>query len=894
MTKQIFETRFEANDDKNSLLIGLNERQQEAVQQTEGPLLVLAGAGSGKTRVLTCRIGYLIEQGVMPWQILAITFTNKAAGEMRERVDALLSARFGAEAGSGVFVSTFHSMCVRILRRDIERLGYARDFSIYDADDQRTLMRQVIKSLSLDTKMYRERAMLNLISGLKNEMRDWESYRDEASDYYERNVAKVYEAYQAALRKNNALDFDDLLLLVVELFQKCPEVLAGWQERFHYIMIDEYQDTNAVQFEIVRMLSARYKNLCVVGDDDQSIYKFRGADVGNILSFEQSFPGARVIKLEQNYRSTKRILNAANEVIAHNTGRKEKRLWTDNEEGELPKFQEYDTAGAEADAIVREASECGIPLKDQAVLYRTNAQSRLLEEKCIQRNVPYVIVGGVNFYQRKEIKDVLSYLRIISNDVDDLACTRILNVPKRGIGATSLARAQDYAAGQGISLYQALEQADKIPGIGAAAKKIKGFVDTIEALRRIDADQDRSLKELIIAVRDDTGYAEELKKEGEVETQTRMENIDELINKAVDYMEKTSEGERNLSGFLEDVALVADIDRTSDTDEVLKLMTLHAAKGLEFDKVYLCGMEDGLFPSSASILADDPDAEIEEERRLCYVGITRARRQLRMSAAKERMINGETRYEKISRFIDEIPEDCAVKRIKKPRAAKWEAYVDDYDNPIPKRGFAGGSNTFAGKYGGFGPVRQVKNAYSRMEEDPDPSIGMRKCPGASESESNVEVHGGWTETGIEKKHGAEDDAFSDSFSALASPDVHAQRVLGCFGSLDHSGTGREGFHKESRSGHTGTGASFGAPSKTRRQSGAAALSGITGLQKGFAKSDSAAALSYTVGDRVQHIKFGEGTVKEIEPGKTDYMVTVDFDEAGIKRMFAGFAKLKKC
>lgn len=837
---------------EKNLLSGLNPMQKKAVLDTNGPLLILAGAGSGKTRVLTYRIGYLIARGVMPWQILAITFTNKAAAEMRERVEQLLAAQFG-ETASGVFVSTFHSMCVRILRRDIDRLGYARDFSIYDTDDQRTLMRQVIKMLNLDPKMYRERAMLHLISGLKNEMTDWETYQKEASDYYERNAAKIYAAYQQELQKNNALDFDDLLLLTVELFKEFPEVLAGWQERFHYIMVDEYQDTNAVQFAIVQMLSARYKNLCVVGDDDQSIYKFRGADVGNILSFEHSFPGAHVIKLEQNYRSTKRILAAANEVIQNNTSRKEKQLWTDNEEGSLPQFHEYETAGAEADAIIKEAASCGLPLRDQAVLYRTNAQSRLLEEKCIQRNVPYIVVGGVNFYQRKEIKDILSYLRIVANDVDDLALARILNVPKRGIGATSLSRAEAYAGEHGTSLYQALCCADQIPSIGSAAKKIRGFVEIIEKLREKEKDPDSSLKCLIEAVRDDTGYAEELRKEGEIESQTRLENIDELINKAVDYEEQPSDSEKSLSGFLEDVSLVADIDRTSDSDDVLKLMTLHAAKGLEFDKVYLCGMEDGLFPSAASINAENPEAEIEEERRLCYVGITRAKKELRMSSAGERMINGELRRERISRFVDELPEDSVIKYIKKPRAASWEAYVDDYDKPIPSRGFAGGSNSFAETYGGFGPAK----------------------------------------------------------GAAKQTDGAASRILGSFGSLDRSGWGKGGPRSRQidvTKGHDKTTAFQHAASSrfpassafeksksgghTQNAAASGGLAAIPGIQRGIAGIEKH-ALAYAVGDRVEHIKFGKGTVQKIEEGKKDFEVTVDFDTAGTKRMFAGFAKLKK-
>ena len=810
----------------NPVLMKLNDRQREAVEHTEGPLLVLAGAGSGKTRVLTHRIAYLIDQGVMPWQILAITFTNKAAGEMRERVDAMLGG-----TGANVFVSTFHSMCVRILRRDIERLGYGRDFTIYDTDDQRTLMKQVIKDLSMDTKMYRERAVLSAISAAKNEMRDWETYRDEAVDYYERNVARLYEAYEEQLRKNNALDFDDLLLKTVELFKEFPEVLMGWQERFHYIMVDEYQDTNTVQFEIVRMLSAKYRNLCVVGDDDQSIYKFRGANIENILSFERSFPGAKVVKLEQNYRSTKAILRAANEVIRNNQGRKEKSLWTENEEGEKPRFQEYETAGAEAEAIIREAVNSPYALKDQAVLYRTNAQSRLLEEKCIRMNVPYIIVGGVNFYQRREIKDMLAYLRITANGVDDLACQRIINVPKRGIGQTTVERIRDYAAGHGQSFYDTLRQADRVPGVGpAAVKKIQGFVDIIEGFRRKAMDPELPLKELIEIVRDDTGYAEELKKEDAVEAETRMENIGELINKAASYEETAGRapgtaamesaaaegaagngpGDGRLWGFLEEVSLLSDLDRTNDTDDVLTMMTLHGAKGLEFDKVYLCGMEEGLFPSGAAINADDPEKEIEEERRLCYVGITRARRSLRLSSARERMVQGETRYQRPSRFIEELSEDACDKTLLRVRPATWEDYDDDYDRPIPKRGFAGGRQRGDGLFNGFSGG---KNAYSDYTD----------------------------------------------YNSFNTGGAFASGRLGNFGSLD---TGRPA------------------------RKGRAAL-GATGASMEKVRPD------YGVGDRVSHIKFGEGTVQEIKEGSKDYEVTVEFDDYGVKRMFAGFAKLKK-
>jgi len=671
----------------SDLLKGLNDKQIEAVQYTEGPLLVLAGAGSGKTRVLTHRVGYLIEQGLArPWQILAITFTNKAAGEMKERVERLLPG-----TGQEVFVSTFHSMCVRMLRRDIDRLGYNRDFTIYDTDDQKTLMRHILKDLAMDPKIYRESSMLAWISSQKNEMSDASECENNARDFHDRNKAKIYAEYEKRLLNNNALDFDDLLNKTVELFLEFPEVLESWQNRFLYIMVDEYQDTNRTQFELVRLLSSKYQNLCVVGDDDQSIYKFRGADIGNILSFEKTFPTAKVIKLEQNYRSTGAILNAANEVIAHNKGRKAKTLWTRNEQGKLPVFQEYDTAGLEAHAVIRSVKESTLRLNQQAVLYRTNAQSRLLEEKCIEQNIPYILVGGVNFYQRKEIKDILSYLRLIANGVDDLATERIINVPKRGIGDTTLEKIRSYAALNGISLYDAMCIAKEIPDLSKAiAGKIDRFTDLIESFRNKLTDGNFDLKDLIEHVREQSGYREEIEKEDPTTAQTRLENIEELISKAVEFQQRKeaeskiaeslgngsfSDSNECLSEFLEEVSLISDLDRKDDSADVLTMMTLHGAKGLEFDKVYITGMEEGLFPSFNSMLSPDSEEDIEEERRLCYVGMTRARKELMMSSARERMINGKTRYSEPSRFISELPLDGVEMKLKKMNS------FHSYDEP---------------------------------------------------------------------------------------------------------------------------------------------------------------------------------------------------------------------
>ena len=650
----------------------LNPPQREAVAQTEGPVLILAGAGSGKTRVLTHRIAYLMEEmGVNPWNILAITFTNKAAQEMRERVDKLVG--FGSES---IWVSTFHSACVRILRRHIDNLGYDTNFTIYDTDDQKSLMKDVCRKLNIDTKVYKERSLLAQISHAKDELLTPDDMEMKAAgDYNMKKVASVYREYQAALRKNNALDFDDLIVKTVELFQNCGAVLEYYQERFKYIMVDEYQDTNTAQFKFISLLAQKYENLCVVGDDDQSIYKFRGANIGNILGFERVFPDAKVIRLEQNYRSTKNILNAANQVIANNTERKAKTLWTENEEGSKVHFRQFFNAYEEAEYVAGEIGKMkreGLgSYRDCAILYRTNAQSRIFEEKFIAANIPYKLVGGVNFYARKEIKDLLCYLKTIDNARDDLAVQRIINVPKRGIGATTLGRVQDYADNMGISLYEALRVAEEVPSIGRSLSKIDGFVAFIQSLKS-KADV-LSVEELLQEVIDDTGYVAELEAEDTEESRARIENIDELISKTVAYQEAMEEQNQpaTLSGFLEEVALVADIDTVDPDQDYVLLMTLHSAKGLEFPKVFMVGMEDGIFPSHMTISYGD-DGELEEERRLCYVGITRAMKDLTLTCAQQRMIRGETQYNKVSRFVREIPRELVdlghTIQEKKPKA----------------------------------------------------------------------------------------------------------------------------------------------------------------------------------------------------------------------------------
>lgn len=741
----------------------LNEQQRQGVLTTEGPVLLLAGAGSGKTRVLTHRVAYLIEEkNVNPYNILAITFTNKAAAEMRERVDRLV----GIDAG-GAWIMTFHAACIRILRRYIERIGYMNGFTIYDTDDQKTIMRQVLKKLDLDPKFYKDRSVLSQISSAKDELISPDEFELAAgSDYHKRKIAEVYREYQKQLKSNNALDFDDIICKTVELFGSCPEVLDYYSERFQYIMVDEYQDTNTAQFKLISLLASRFRNLCVVGDDDQSIYKFRGANVKNILNFESVFPEAVVIKLEQNYRSTQNILDAANAVIRNNSERKAKSLWTDEGAGDNIAYNIYNTAYEEAYGIVsdikKHAAESGA-YNDYAVLYRTNAQSRSLEEKFIELGVPYRIYGAVNFYARKEIKDVLAYLKTIDNARDEVAVRRIINVPKRGIGLTTLEKASVFAEDNDISLYAAVARGSEIPSLSkAAAGKLDNFCMLISELRA--KSRELSIKELISEIINDVKYEEYLADDDEPdEIADRMQNISELISKAAAYEEAADMP--TLSGFLEEVALVADIDNMDENNNIVSLMTLHSAKGLEFPCVYLAGMEDGTFPSYMAIQSDDK-SDLEEERRLCYVGITRARKRLVLSMAKQRMIRGEMMLCKQSRFINEIPKELLLESgqgIRKPQSFSSEA-----------------------------SVRLAENA-------------MRaRLP--------------WNRT-------------ADRMSAVKK----------------------------------------GAPQTAASED----------------------ELGYTKGDRVRHVKFGEGTVTNIASGGRDFEVTVQFDTAGVKKMFASFAKLVK-
>ncbi len=735
-----------------SIYDSLNKEQKEAVLCTEGPLLMLAGAGTGKTRSLTHRIVYLIEEaGVNPWNILAITFTNKAAEEMRERACALVGP--GSE---NLWISTFHATCSRILRRHIDLLGYDKNFTIYDASDQKSLMKEVLKSMKIDTKQFSEKAVLSEISAAKDEGKSPLDYRNEQGENFRSmKIAEIYEEYQKRLKENNALDFDDLLVKTVELFQTNPDVLEYYQDRFRYIMVDEYQDTNTIQFILVRLLASKYRNLCVVGDDDQSIYRFRGANIFNILNFEKHFPDARVIRLEQNYRSTQNILNAANGVIVNNKGRKEKKLWTENNQGELVHFKQYDSEYEEAEGVVSYInflSMRGVAYEDMAILYRTNAQSRIFEEKLKQRAIPYAIVRGVSFYDRKEIKDLMAYLKVVDNGTDDLAVKRIINTPKRGIGQTTVDRIQNYAIMHQISFLEAVFRAENIPDIGRAAAKIKKFGEMIRQFRDFALEND--ISELLSFILDVTGYKNELEAEGTDEARSRLEDIDELFNDII-YFEDHQE-EPTLTDFLMEkdmYTLNAGIDNLEQDANKVLLMTLHNAKGLEFSNVFLGGMEEGVFPGYGAMISGD-ESEIEEERRLCYVGITRAKERLYLSAARRRMQRGQTQYNRISRFIDEIPKE----------------YMD-----------------------------KKQDAHLKPEKREEPTSQRFK------------------------------------YGTRANKPYH----------LDD--------YKVK-------------PIKT---------------------------LNYSTGDRVKHIKFGEGTVVEIVHGGKDFEVTVEFDRVGRKKMFASFAKLKK-
>ncbi|APH47535.1 DNA helicase PcrA [Bacillus velezensis] len=678
----------------NQLLSGLNPVQQEAVKTTDGPLLLMAGAGSGKTRVLTHRIAYLMaEKHVAPWNILAITFTNKAAREMKERVESILGP--GADE---IWISTFHSMCVRILRRDIDRIGINRNFSILDTADQLSVIKGILKERNIDPKKFDPRSILGSISSAKNELIEPEEFAKTAGGYYDQVTSDVYTDYQKKLLKNQSLDFDDLIMTTIKLFERVPEVLEFYQRKFQYIHVDEYQDTNRAQYLLVKQLAARLENICVVGDSDQSIYRWRGADIANILSFEKDYPSANVILLEQNYRSTKRILQAANEVIKNNSNRKPKNLWTENDEGIKLSYYSGDNEFGEGQFVAGKIYELHSSgrrkLSDIAILYRTNAQSRVIEETLLKSGLNYNIVGGTKFYDRKEIKDILAYLRLVSNPDDDISFTRIVNVPKRGVGATSLEKIASYAAMNGMSMFQAIKQVDFIGVSAKAANALDGFGAMIENLTNM---QDYlSITELTEEILEKTEYREMLKAEKSIEAQSRLENIDEFLSVTKNFEQKSED--KSLVAFLTDLALIADIDQLDQKEEesggkdAVTLMTLHAAKGLEFPVVFLMGMEEGVFPHSRSLMEE---AEMEEERRLAYVGITRAEEELYLTNAKMRTLFGRTNMNPESRFIREIPGDL-LENLNEKKTARMQPGR----KVQPKRGPVSRLVSYANKTGG--------------------------------------------------------------------------------------------------------------------------------------------------------------------------------------------------
>ena len=833
-----------------SIYDSLNEQQKKGVFTTQGPVLILAGAGSGKTSVLTRRIAYLIENtGVNPWNIMAITFTNKAAGEMRQRVDDIVG--YGSES---IWVATFHSTCVRILRRHIDRLGYDTSFTIYDTDDQKSVMKEVCKKLDIDTKQLKEKTILGAISSAKDNLISPLDYEMSAmGDFNKRKIANAYKEYQMLLKKNNALDFDDIIVKTVELFKACPEVLENYQNRFLYIMVDEYQDTNTAQFELIRLLAQRNRNLCVVGDDDQSIYKFRGANIRNILDFEKVYPDAEVIKLEQNYRSTQNILDAANNVIHNNIGRKDKALWTDRGSGNRIHFRPFDNAYDEAEYIasdIKSKKYQGISDYGQcAVLYRTNAQSRLLEESFISEGIPYDVVGGVNFYARKEIKDLLAYLKTIDNGKDDLAVKRIINVPRRGIGAASVNKVQDFADHMGISFFEAMQRIDEITSIGKAGEKLRNFALMIMMFRT--KLQHGTLEDLITDVIETTQYTKELEESDDDDAEDRLQNIDELISKVVSFEQEREElgEEASLSAFLEEVALVADIDGVDKDDNKVLLMTLHSAKGLEFSQVYLAGMEDGVFPSYMTITSDDP-TEIEEERRLAYVGITRAKDDLTITYAKQRMLRGETQYNPISRFIKEIPENLMDNKLPVPK--RWG--YDDYEEDSRERSHFK-TKPFAGS--GFNTVYQKPVLSDDVFDKPrnnweaaEQAVKRNnwEMPTAKATVKTATVPSNKTPVMKQQPKDIASILVSRPKAVIKKKETPAANKPYIAKSLD-------------------------------------------GLTKGMPTTQG--GLSYGVGDRVRHIKYGDGTVQKVENDVRDYKITVAFDGAGQKIMYAAFAKLQK-
>ncbi len=906
-------------------LKNLNDQQYKAATHYTGPLLILAGAGSGKTKVLTHRIAYLIdEKHVAPWSIMALTFTNKAAGEMRSRVNAQVGA-----ASSDIQVSTFHSACVRILRRYCEVLGYTRSFTIYDSDDQKSLMRQIIKYLNLDPKKFKERDFLSAISHAKDELISPIQYEMNANgDFMKQNYARAYREYEKRLKEANAFDFDDLICKSIELFENNPDVLEVYQRRYRFIMVDEYQDTNTAQFRLIKLMADHIRhdgtheqNLCVVGDDDQSIYKFRGANITNILNFEKYYPDAKVIKLEENYRSTANILEAANSVIHNNIERKSKALWTKKDKGNTITLKVFNTDYDEADGVsesIFNAKYNGYAdYNEFAILYRTNAQSRVFEEKLVRANIPYKIVGGLNFYQRREIKDVLAYLRAIENENDSVSLMRIINVPKRGIGLSTLDRVSSFAIDHGISFYAALKSYEFIDGIGRSKSKIESFVALMESFKNHLNSPDYTLSDLFDEVLNESGYISMLDEEDDLKKEERLENIDELRTKIADYInnfdineaadnstDKMSSTEASsdtdneytndanitgsidstptLRGFLEEISLVADIDNVSDDNNLVLLMTLHSAKGLEFPYVFIVGMEDNVFPGYMAINAPDPEIhqkELEEERRLCYVGITRAKKRLALSCVKCRFKNGEQQFNRPSMFLKEIP-----RYLLNHTKGMLMNFDDNAEEKVNNESFS--SKSSGKNYYSDDSDFNKSNNYDSDYNDSDYS---------SDSDFNFTPASKSSLSGNHGSNGMSGYDFLSSYSTSKSG-----RSSGYSGNNDSWNPEAEKKAKLNQymAGNKDVFAgnpyiSKGFKKKTSTYDDNPYISSNSKAGKTTVSESAAAVDSLKSGDRVKHKMFGTGTITEITPKGSDFMVNIEFDKGMNRKMLASFAKLEK-
>lgn len=812
------------------LLNGLNKEQKEAVLHNEGPLLILAGAGSGKTRVLTHRIAYLIQQqGVYPSNILAITFTNKAAREMRERIDSLIG-----DLSNDMWVGTFHSICIRILRRDIEKLGYDSSFVIYDTSDQQVVIKECLKELNINDKNFPPKSVLETIGKQKDELIDANHFEKlYASDFRLGKIAKIYKLYEKKLKNNNALDFDDIIMNTIKLFDQYPEVLGFYQRKFRYVLVDEYQDTNTAQYTLVQKLSEAHKNLCVVGDDDQSIYGWRGANIRNILDFEKDFKGCKTVKLEQNYRSTQNILDAANQVISNNSGRKCKSLWTENKGGSkivvCENENEHEEALYTAREIQRLTNEEEKKYKDFAVLYRINAQSRVLEEMFMREGLPYKIIGGQKFYDRKEIKDIIAYLRLIQNPADNVSLKRVINVPKRGIGDATVDAAEELALESGISIFSVISTAEECPTLKRAAQKLVNFSNMILKLRTMK--ENMSISDLLGMVIDDTGILKEYETEDTVEAQSRVENIKELKSVALEF-EKQNE-ENSLEEFLANISLVSDIDNLEEEQDYVVLMTMHSAKGLEFPIVFIPGMEEGVFPGYRA-MTEGPE-QLEEERRLCYVGITRAREKLYLSNARFRTLFGNSSYNKPSRFLSEIPENLV-----------------EY------------------------PFKQSRNSFDKKET---------MAWGKTQTWNSQQA---WSKTGTSSttQTSSFNQASSHTLTSGITQTSSKSTNLTGKGSLKdllNSNLVSRGF------GGNATSANSNIPSAAV---GKRIADRVGSIQNGIPAKAVTTNSDFNVGDKVEHKKFGKGYISKVTPDNGDQMLEIQFEGSGMKRLMASLANLK--